>query len=326
MKFIFSSNLLCGVLRRFNPSGQCRAAKFWQSGERKGFSPLCDNEFKTDCQKGKLPSPCTDCQAKIIRTVDADIMTRHIEGQNRFGIYPLIAGAVSWIALDLDAHNPNQRPSGDAKQLIEIGTALDIPLHIFSSNSGQGYHLYMFFDDGTRYDIARSLVQAILDRCKNLTALCSVIPGSGTGQGGLIALPFSGQSHSARGSTLLLDCNLKPVCQSLPESVEYFVNESEGICQEKLNELCRYLDIDKNPKPIERPKPPTPTRPGTLSSRYALRVLLTASQKIAQSRPGEQHSMRVRQSRLVGGYVEMFCFNKAGVYTNISVVNVALTN
>lgn len=230
------------ILARFNPSGGCLAAERWQSKKtgKGGFSFICSNKWKPGCTLKGSPGACDTCTHKNPVPVNVDILRKHLEGNGQFGIYPALPGGmVHFVVCDVDGHRPGQNAAADVRAIMVAAADMGVSIMVFLSQSGTGYHVYLFFSEPTPYNKARGLLQAILDRCQGMTAIDCIKPSSsdaGTG-GGLIALPFSGEAFKLRGSTIPLDENLNPVADTLEDSVDWFDREVDAITPERLNEL-----------------------------------------------------------------------------------------
>ena len=69
----------------------------------------------------------------------------HLNGKKRFGVYPLRHGLTPWLAVDLDNHDGKASPKTDLAKIVEVAWVLEIPTKVFNSNSGNGYHVFLFF-------------------------------------------------------------------------------------------------------------------------------------------------------------------------------------
>jgi hypothetical protein len=135
------------ILSIWNPTGQCFAAEYVAS--KKEFYPICANKFdKKVCGiRPGVTSPCSNCLTKEYVRLDAQLIEEHIAGRRRVGIYPLIKDVTPFVAADIDGHTDKQDPHTDVKKLVEVSTALDVPVYIFSSNGGNGYHVSLIFEE-----------------------------------------------------------------------------------------------------------------------------------------------------------------------------------
>jgi len=257
--------LVKGIYNIWNPNNEALAAEFWQNNNRKGFSPVCANKFKYGCRIGKNgKNPCSDCPIKEPVFVNEQILADHIIGKKRYGIYtPLKNDIVYWVAADIDGHTEKQNPYQDVKKLIEVCYAIgDIPLQIFSSNSGKGYHCYIFFEGTIPAYKARTLMIALTDRIEgDKNAVDCIFPKQdyfqGITTGNLIALPWSGEAVKKRQSTLFLDRNtLKPYAYEIDlcANIEYFFDEFNKINETDIDSLLKIMGINFN-KPTATPRP-----------------------------------------------------------------------
>jgi hypothetical protein len=165
------------IVEIWNPTGQALAAEFWVSKRKtkpdgspeSGFSPVCRHKFDREvgCQLGR-GGRCRDCDTRDILPLDEKMVLMHILGKkpkHRHGIYPMLPGNLTaWVACDFDNHNGQKDPARDLKNLIEVCNALDVPLIVFSSNSGKGFHAYLFFESPIPASKARAILLALLDR------------------------------------------------------------------------------------------------------------------------------------------------------------------
>jgi putative DNA primase/helicase len=251
-----SSKIIKSLLEFFNPSGKCRVAEAWISKHKldakgnplKGFAPMCANKWKPGCTLKGNHGACNACPQKAPVFVTKDIIQKHLAGDGRYGIYPLLPGGmVQLIAVDLDGHHEGQSPDTDARTFISAAAEMQIPAAVFSSNSGAGYHCYLFFLDPVEYHKARKLMQSILERCNAMTSFDKIIPVSDTSDGGLIALPLSGEAFLKRGSTLPVGADLKPGADTLEGSVDFLDQELEFITSGYLEDLLEESQIHPDP-------------------------------------------------------------------------------
>ena len=262
----------------WNPNDEALAAEFWQSKDKKGFSPVCANKFKKGCLIGKKTRPCSDCDAKEFVFINQQLLSNHINGKKRYGIYtPLKNDIVYWVAADIDGHTDNQKPDKDVRKLIEVCNAIgDIPLRIFSSNSGRGYHCYIFFKDQVPASKARILMLALTDRIEgDKEAVDCVFPKQdyfqGLSTGNLIALPWSGDAVKNRKSTLFLDQNtLQPYGNEIDiaSNIEYFLDEFDTIDESEIDSLLQMMDIN-----LKKPQLKKQSSPKKISENLNLKLI-----------------------------------------------------
>jgi len=249
------------ILRYWNPTGQAIASESFTNKQGKtNFAPVCSNKFKNGCKISKgSTKPCKKCTFKNLSPLTAAIVAEHVSGGSRKGIYPLLKdNATPWVAADLDNHDGKSDPARDVRRLIDVSRALNIPFYVFSSNSGAGYHFYLFFDKPIPAYKARGLLLALLDRARITVSesFDSVFPKQDTLKGldigNLIALPWSGSAVTERKSTMYLDPNsLEPYGETLQENADYFNDEFTPLEETGIDDLLKEMQVTAEaPNPI----------------------------------------------------------------------------
>lgn len=240
-----------------NPTGQSLAAEFWQTAKGKGFSPVCLNKFKRDiCKISKgAPKPCDTCHSQAYQPLSEAMFSEHLAGRKRYGIYPLGQdGLTAWIAADLDNHDGKADPKADLLKILEVARSLEIPLQVFNSNSGAGFHIYLFFEQPIAAQKARLLLLTIIARAEVKSngqggSFDAVFPKQDRlepgDSGNLIALPFHGKAM-VRKATMFLnsDNGLKPYGGSPEENQDYFLENLTSIDEAEADRLLHALGMD----------------------------------------------------------------------------------
>lgn len=190
------------------------AARHWRSrtGGRGGFAPICANEWRPVCRKGRMPDPCRNCGHAAYAPLTAALLRDHVRGRHLLGVYPLLPdGTCRFLAADFDARSPDARPLADARALAEVCAVLELPVLLLRSRSGRGCHAFLFFDGPVPAPQARRLGHALLEEAGppgDGGSFDRLFPAqdrlTGRGLGSLIALPFHGGAVR-RGHTLPLD-------------------------------------------------------------------------------------------------------------------------
>jgi len=257
-KMKFKSEAIPALIGKFNPSGKCQAAESYFSKKtgKIQFSPVCLNKWQPGCNLKGNSQACNGCSHKQPGIVDLSVMTKHIIGNTRYGVYPALPDAlVQCIVADIDGHLPGQDARKDTKTIMRVASDMDISVMVFSSNSGNGYHVYLFFSEPVPYIKARGLMDHILSRCPGLSAFDCVKPTKeayGTG-GGLIALPFHKTAFDAKRSTVPVDNELNSVADNFDDCLQYFIDEYNPISTTSLDEIIRLYNIDVTEKPAPEP-------------------------------------------------------------------------
>jgi putative DNA primase/helicase len=245
------------ILRFWNPTGAALAAEYWKNRNAEGFSPVCANKFKEGVCGLKAGEKCRYCESKKLLQLTEEMIGAHISGKTRMGIYPLLQGALTaWIAADFDDHTGQKDPAKDLESLVRACQALDVPLFVFNSNSGKGYHTYIFFETPVSALKARSLKLTLIDRAgidishrkDESGSFDCIFPKQDSLRNGsignLIALPWNGRAVKERKSTLLLDPHtLQPFGNSLKENIEIFQEYYRPLSESGLDSLLNEMGV-----------------------------------------------------------------------------------
>lgn len=149
----------------------------------------------------------------VEESLTPDVYTKHLSGKERIGVYPLVNDEVCWAAVDFDAPKDDDglvisdaftvaheeaRIQADAFQRAGL-----IP-YLERSQSGQGCHLWIFFD---RFVAAETVIRALKPLLVKAESYDRMYPvqkiATKKGYGNLIALPFHGESLKAGNSAFL---------------------------------------------------------------------------------------------------------------------------
>ena len=197
----------------------CREDVFaihWQKGNKGGYMPayhydpyryrlhkMNGGTFKTFNEKGYLS--LTDQQ-----------ITKHLNGEQLIGIYPLLKDNTSWfIIADFDKQNWKE----ESQKFIDICLNKGIPAYLERSKSGNGAHVWIFFDRPYPAMKSRKIFISILEEGNifsvfdKSSSFDRLFPNqnflSGKGLGNLIALPFY-KPALEQGNSCFVNEDLKP--------------------------------------------------------------------------------------------------------------------
>ncbi|MEG0048877.1 MAG: DEAD/DEAH box helicase family protein [Clostridia bacterium] len=191
-------------------------ARQWQNKEgRIGYSPACKNEW-VHGMCGKPKQKCADCSNAAYLPYHADAIRQHLNGECVIGIYPLMKEETcTFLAIDFDEENWR----ADIRTVAEACTELAIPCYIEVSRSGNGAHLWFFFDAPVEASLARTMGTLMLTKAMEKRATLTfssydrMFPNQDTmpkgGFGNLIALPFQPMAFR-RGGCVFVDEQYHP--------------------------------------------------------------------------------------------------------------------
>jgi len=188
----------------------------WQKGNKSGYMPayyydpyryrlhkMNGGTFKTFNEKTYLSF--TDLQ-----------INKHLNGEQLIGIYPLLKDNTSWfIAADFDKQNWE----GDSRKFIKACSSKGISAYLERSRSGNGGHVWIFFDQPYPAIRSRKILITILEEIgvfsifDKSSSFDRLFPNqnflSGKGLGNLIALPFH-KTAFEQGNSCFVNEDLKP--------------------------------------------------------------------------------------------------------------------
>ncbi|WP_419871678.1 TOTE conflict system archaeo-eukaryotic primase domain-containing protein [Candidatus Pristimantibacillus sp. PTI5] len=128
---------------------------------KSGYSPDCQNEWTVVCKKPQIK--CSECPHQAFEPLSDGIVARHLDAKtNRtIGIYPMLQDETCWfLAMDFDKQNWQQ----DAAAVLATCKEWHIPATLERSRSGNGGHIWFFFQQPIEAVIARKFGCAILTK------------------------------------------------------------------------------------------------------------------------------------------------------------------
>jgi superfamily II DNA or RNA helicase len=188
----------------------------WQKGGKSGYSPAAVMDWhaihaapperrKEIARKTRTLQPLTDAAARD-----------HLEGKAIIGIYPLLPDETCWLlAVDFDKLNWRE----DAAAFLAACRRFDVPAALERSRSGNGGHIWLFFERPVAAADARRLGCALLTRATEsrheigLDSYDRLFPNQDTmpkgGFGNLIALPLQKVPRKL-GNSVFIDERFDP--------------------------------------------------------------------------------------------------------------------
>jgi superfamily II DNA or RNA helicase/very-short-patch-repair endonuclease len=188
---------------------------------RAGYSPACSNEWvRGVCEKPRIK--CSNCRHQDWIPVNDRRIAWHLSGTDAsgqtfvMGVYPMLLDeSCHFLAIDLDGAGWQE----DASALVAVVRELDLPVALERSRSGNGAHLWLFFERAIPAIQARRLgthlLTEALDRRPEigLNSYDRMFPNQDTlpkgGFGNLIALPLQKAARGV-GNSVFIDDQCQP--------------------------------------------------------------------------------------------------------------------
>jgi hypothetical protein len=128
------------------------------------YQPACANEWiRGVCEKPKIK--CADCPNRRLLPVTDEVIRWHLSGRNDqgrdfvMGVYPMLQDETChFLAVDFDRENWQE----DAGAFLETCRQLDLPAALERSRSGNGGHVWFFFEEAISAGLARKLGSHVL--------------------------------------------------------------------------------------------------------------------------------------------------------------------
>jgi hypothetical protein len=129
-----------------------------------GYAPACENEWvRGICEKPRIK--CADCPNRRFIPVSDEIIRCHLLGRDNrgqdfvMGVYPMLHDETChFLAADFD----NQSWREDAGAFVETCRRLSLPAALERSRSGNGGHVWLFFQEAISAGLARKLGSHVL--------------------------------------------------------------------------------------------------------------------------------------------------------------------
>lgn len=213
----------------------------WEKDGKSGYIPACKldwDDYRAFKSEGGLYK---DYTKKEIVPLNEEAIRRHLSGKETIGIYPLLDDNTSFfIAADFDEANWQD----SILQLYRICLVFDIPAYLERSRSGNGGHLWIFFEENLPAEQTRKVLFELLKQAGIISpfdkepSFDRLFPNqdshsaNGKAYGNLIALPLNGKSIQ-QGNALFLN----------PETLEPYTNQWEALGQFKKLSTVQFINL-----------------------------------------------------------------------------------
>lgn len=211
------------------------------------YAPACANEWARGvCPKCQnVRAKCADCPSRSFAPLSDRELIDHFKGRDPFfrdvvGLYVLDSECKTSV-LVADFDKAGWREAASAYR--DAAERLGIPVAVERSRSGNGGHVWIFFDEPIAASLARDLGSAVIsegmahDVALSFSSYDRMFPTQSTipagGFGNLIALPFQGAAQR-QGNSVFVDKAFEPY-----EDQWFFLSRVAKVSEEKAREVVK---------------------------------------------------------------------------------------
>lgn len=189
----------------------------WESPDgRKGYSPRYERDWKAYYAAPPKDRPRVDKETRKYLPLTDSVVEEHLKGRITVGLYPLLPDDTCWfLAADFDKEAWQE----DAAAFLDVCREWAVPAVLERSRSGNGGHIWIFFDQRISAILARKLGCALLTCAMErrhqigLSSYDRFFPNQDTmpkgGFGNLIALPLQ-RGPRQLGNSVFIDDRFEP--------------------------------------------------------------------------------------------------------------------
>ena len=270
-------------------------ARRWYSktSGKGGYQPVCQNEWSPLCDKRTFK--CADCPNRRFSPLTDNDVYRHLEGKDAdgrdvIGLYVLNEdNTCHLLCVDFDDKNCEHGYQSDVLAFIDVCKSWSIPYSVERSRSGNGAHVWIFFEDSVLAIKARRLGNAILTEAMSRNGKIGFksydrfFPNQDTmpegGLGNLVALPLQGNARK-QGNSVFVDETFEPYS----DQWEFLLNVgklSEQTLEDILKRTANIQPLGELSKTSESKPWETPITKQIDRSDFSSKIIITRSNMLS---------------------------------------------
>ncbi|MDD4970246.1 MAG: DEAD/DEAH box helicase family protein [Paludibacter sp.] len=220
----------------------------WENGKKSGYMPAYTYDpylYRAHKMRGGTFQNYPD---KTYLPLSDKEISKHLKGEQLIGIYPLLIDNTSWfIVADFDDDNWLE----ECKIFLNVCIKIEIPAYFERSRSGQGGHIWIFFEQPYPAIRSRKIILSLLQKSgifsvfDKSSSFDRLFPNqdflSGKGVGNLIALPLYKKSLEKGNSCFLDTTTFQPI-----QNQYDYLEKIQRVTIAKLDELYQSISTSIN--------------------------------------------------------------------------------